>query len=306
MNRERTANPPQGAGRHLTVAAELPGANARVPRSGPRQDCRDMIASVLVGRSGPRATRPQTDSASETVRCIQGANEQNLPIQGRTVAWVRRNLAHSLNLSPFSIALVNRVRVDDDHALKAGNVLEFLVTNGMKGLGEVFSPESLIERMKNTREDFEDMVASGLPVHRMRDGSLRISETELDRFLEMRAAREGESYAGGLGPLVGPAGPLPTETPSLKALVEDLDTRLSAIQASLSTLIQQRVAKDYYTTEEVAKIVDRDAYTVREWCRYGRLRSEKRVCGRGKSPEWSIPHDELVRYQNEGLLPLRK
>ncbi len=62
--------------------------------------------------------------------------------------------------------------------------------------------------------------------------------------------------------------------------------------------------KDYYTTEDVAKFVDRDAYTVREWCRYGRLRAVKRPCGRGNSPEWSISHEELVRYQNEGLRAL--
>jgi hypothetical protein len=99
---------------------------------------------------------------------------------------------------------------------------------------------------------------------------------------------------------------LPPEGPTMRALVEDLDTRLAEIQASLLALVQQRAVKEFYSTDDVAKIVDRDAYTVREWCRYGRLRAIKRSCGRGNSPEWSIPHDELVRYQNEGLLPLRK
>ena len=84
-----------------------------------------------------------------------------------------------------------------------------------------------------------------------------------------------------------------------------LDERLSAIQADLTALVQQRTIKDYYSTEEVAKIVGRDAYTVREWCRLGRIRAEKRECGRGKSAGWAVPHAELVRYQNEGLLPQR-
>jgi hypothetical protein len=265
-----------------------------------------MIASVLVGRSAPRATVPQTDAASETVRCVQGANEQNIPIQGRSVGWARRNLAHALNIAPGTVALLAGEQVGEDHILEAGSDLEFLVFEGRKGLGEVFSPESLIERMGMTRHDFNDMLAAGLPVLRLRDGTVRITETELDRFLEMRAAREGGAYAGGSVPLVGTAGPSPSEAPWLKALIEDLDTSLSAIQASLSTLVQQRVVKEYFTTEEVGKIVERDAYTVREWCRYGRLRALKRSCGRGKSPEWSIPHAELVRYQNEGLRPLRQ
>jgi hypothetical protein len=244
-----------------------------------------MISSGLIGRSGPRVIEPQMHEAKEGVRCVHGPNEQNLPIQDRTVGWARMNLSHALNISPIAIALLDGKPVGEDHILETGSVLEFLVTKGRKGLGEVFSPESLIERMKITRDDFEDMVATGLPVHRMRDGSLRISETQLDRFLDHRVGQGGVSDDEGSAQSVGrPEEPSPTETLLMKAMVEDLDARLSAIQASLSTLVQQRVIKDYYTTEEVASIVDRDTYTVREWCRYGRLRAEKRICGRGKSP----------------------
>ncbi len=45
---------------------------------------------------------------------------------------------------------------------------------------------------------------------------------------------------------------------------------------------------------------------MREWFRLGRIRAEKRPCGRGRSQEWMINHDELTRIRNEGLLPLRK
>ncbi|WP_145275583.1 helix-turn-helix domain-containing protein [Tautonia plasticadhaerens] len=86
--------------------------------------------------------------------------------------------------------------------------------------------------------------------------------------------------------------------------IAPLVERLSKIEGDLTALTQQRAAKDSYSTEEVARIVGRSDYTVREWCRYGRLRAVKRKCGRGRSAEWSIPHEELMRYRNEGLLPL--
>ncbi len=61
--------------------------------------------------------------------------------------------------------------------------------------------------------------------------------------------------------------------------------------------------KEWYTPAEVAAIIKRAAYTVREWCRYGRIKASKRNCGRGNAKEWMISAAELKRLQNEGLLP---
>lgn len=60
-----------------------------------------------------------------------------------------------------------------------------------------------------------------------------------------------------------------------------------------------------YTTDEVGERLDRDPYTVREWARHGRIRAEKRACGRGRSKAWVVSHEELERIRNHGLLPLR-
>lgn len=49
--------------------------------------------------------------------------------------------------------------------------------------------------------------------------------------------------------------------------------------------------------------MDRADYTVGEWCRQGRIRAKKKLCGRGKDGEWLVAHDEFVRMRNEGLLP---
>jgi excisionase family DNA binding protein len=70
-------------------------------------------------------------------------------------------------------------------------------------------------------------------------------------------------------------------------------------------LLSQRSVKEFYTTAEVAEILGRAEYTVREWCRQGRIRAKKKPCGQGKGGEWLVSHEELTRFRNEGLLPIR-
>jgi hypothetical protein len=81
--------------------------------------------------------------------------------------------------------------------------------------------------------------------------------------------------------------------------------RLQKIERSLAMLLDKQAVKDWYTTEEVARILDRDPFTVREWCRLGRVCSQKKNTGRGRYQAWVIAHEELLRIQREGLLPLR-
>jgi Helix-turn-helix domain len=91
-----------------------------------------------------------------------------------------------------------------------------------------------------------------------------------------------------------------------KSLAERLDVlnqRLDRMDVALDLLVQQRTAKEFYTTTEVAKLLGRAAFTVREWCRLGRVNACKRACGRGQSQDWVISHAELERIRNEGLLP---
>jgi len=79
---------------------------------------------------------------------------------------------------------------------------------------------------------------------------------------------------------------------------------LARIEATLTLLVQQRTVKDWYSTSEVAQILGKAEFTVREWCRLGRVHAAKRPCGRGKAKEWAVSHAELERIRNEGLLPL--
>lgn len=82
--------------------------------------------------------------------------------------------------------------------------------------------------------------------------------------------------------------------------------RLERIESVLRLLSEQRqVQQDWYDTQTAAGILERSPYSVREWCRLGRVHAEKRSCGRGRSKEWMISHDELMRIKSEGLLPQR-
>ena len=89
-----------------------------------------------------------------------------------------------------------------------------------------------------------------------------------------------------------------------------LETRSSDMEAMLVEIHQmlagQRPKKDWYTVREIAEILERSEFTVREWCRLGRVYADKRACGRGHSQEWIISAKELKRIQNEGLLPIER
>ncbi len=85
----------------------------------------------------------------------------------------------------------------------------------------------------------------------------------------------------------------------------ELIERLERIEAAVLALVERQAVKEWYSTEEVAKILGKSEFTVREWCRLRRIHAEKRQSGRGAFPAWVISNQELQRYQREGLLPLR-
>jgi hypothetical protein len=88
--------------------------------------------------------------------------------------------------------------------------------------------------------------------------------------------------------------------------MDEIIKRLDRIEAAIALLTSQQQVQDWYDTKTAARILEKQSsYTVREWCREGRCKAEKRNCGRGKSKEWMISHEELMRIKSEGLLPPR-
>jgi hypothetical protein len=85
---------------------------------------------------------------------------------------------------------------------------------------------------------------------------------------------------------------------------DDILKRLERLEAMLVVLVDRAAVHEWYSTNEFAQLVGKAEFTVREWCRLGRIRAEKKDSGRGAYASWAISHSELLRFQGDGLLPL--
>jgi hypothetical protein len=85
-------------------------------------------------------------------------------------------------------------------------------------------------------------------------------------------------------------------------LVQLVLNRLNSIDERLAAILEEKQQKSHYSTQEVAEKLGKAEFTVREWCRLGRIQASKRATGRGRSLEWMISHEELMRVSAEGLL----
>lgn len=86
----------------------------------------------------------------------------------------------------------------------------------------------------------------------------------------------------------------------IQARLDEMRTMILQIHEMLANPI---VAREWFTVEEVATQLGKRPYTVREWCRHGRLNATKRTEKRGGVELWNISSEEVARYRNEGLLP---
>ena len=98
---------------------------------------------------------------------------------------------------------------------------------------------------------------------------------------------------------VGQFGELIQRLESIDASVKEVKRAVAEIEEAKST----PAPREFYSTVEFAGLVGRSEYTVREWCRLGRIEAEKAESGRGDAKSWKIPASELLRYHNHGLLP---
>lgn len=91
---------------------------------------------------------------------------------------------------------------------------------------------------------------------------------------------------------------------ALALLNEQVGQLLTAKNSIASTASSQlEDGRAWYSTEEAATLLGKAPFTVRAWCRNGRIEARKREAGRGKWGEWEVSAEEIARYRDHGLLP---
>lgn len=100
----------------------------------------------------------------------------------------------------------------------------------------------------------------------------------------------------------------PRKSPRRRTMRGDSHALLLEIRSLLLKLLerleQPRETREAYSVEEVAKLLGKTSWTVRQWCRLGRINATKKHERRGGAKLWSIAADEVQRIKDRGLLPI--
>jgi excisionase family DNA binding protein len=100
-----------------------------------------------------------------------------------------------------------------------------------------------------------------------------------------------------------PGGAAEAQTPDVVGVLAQVTERLACLEEGMAALRDHlrtgQAGQDWFTTKEVARLLGRTDFTVRQWCNLGRLRAQKT----GNRREWRISRAELDRYRKAGLRP---
>jgi hypothetical protein len=109
-----------------------------------------------------------------------------------------------------------------------------------------------------------------------------------------------EEISDGLGRIIA----------GVRASLKRLEESQKQIADALAELKERSLlpvpARESYSSTEVAQLLGKRPFTVREWCRLGRVNAKKRACGSGAFLDWEISQGEVERIRNHGLLPIPK
>jgi hypothetical protein len=106
-----------------------------------------------------------------------------------------------------------------------------------------------------------------------------------------KQADEGGTGCGGGTTAAGTSEELMAGLKKMQQQMDRIEKHLAAPAAGAS-----------YTSEEAARELGKAEWTVRQWCNKGQAQARK-IHGRGRTGEWRLLHEEVVRLRNEGPLP---
>ncbi len=301
------------------------------------------FSSGLLGFQKRVVPKGDDVSSGSRVRIIHGARDLAVPVAGMTVGLVRKDLELVINFGHNAQALIRGDRVADDYVLASGETLEFLFPHGLKGVGNVWTREEFCLVFRLSSEQYQEWKNRGLPIHNFADGEERITETDFDlwsnssingvstgppslqpanrRSTSNRPSsdkgtespprspdqyrRMTDEVASVIHALLAMPGRYDEINETLRGICHQQTEMIAMVKEVQGVVLSQKPIKEWYSVVEVADTLGKKPYTVREWLRLGRITGKKQACGRGKSKDWMISHEELTRYQNEGLLDLR-
>jgi excisionase family DNA binding protein len=119
----------------------------------------------------------------ELVEVSSGAHSAQWNVAGRTVGYVRENLRLAYGIHPKAIPIVGGHEVEEDYVLQPSDAVEFSYLSGEKGAGDhIWTEEQFCAFAQISRQQLQELIAKGLKVIRLDDGSIRITETSVDEF----------------------------------------------------------------------------------------------------------------------------
>ena len=102
--------------------------------------------------------------------------------------------------------------------------------------------------------------------------------------------------------------PLPSDLSNflvgLQSALDGFHEKLDAIRAEMEPKSSNPAPERlWFKVGEAAKKLRKSEYTVREWCRDGRINACKGEARRGREQLWMIHRDEIQRFELYGSLP---
>src|SRR5262249_4644657 len=147
---------------------------------------RSTVSSLLVENLVPAGDGRLPSGAC---RVTHGANDWIFEnIAGTTVASVRRSLATIFSIPDDAEAYIGGSVVGPGYRLRAGAAVEFLRRWGWKAVGDLLTPQQLIQRWLLTPEQYQQLLQDGLPTIPFADGTVRHPEIAVDEWLRRRYA----------------------------------------------------------------------------------------------------------------------
>jgi len=116
------------------------------------------------------------------IRVIHASNEVQVAA-GRSIGDLFAALRQVLNIPRGSEARLNGKAASPADIPVDGDSIEFITELGEKGVGRVWTEEQFCELFQIDAQELQRHMADGLPVLRLKDGSVRITETAVDEFL---------------------------------------------------------------------------------------------------------------------------